>query len=260
MWGDAFQAKKEKGKVEEIELKKREKQQLYSRPDNWPSENKPSLLLFLSSAECCAVADVIVPIVSHKAVRNVWLALWETPLQGPQLSQPGDLNPAREFNGWGAGRARYAFLLKDGKLWENLMWNQKQPALIFTYTLTISQPLNPSHTHLNTHTLSFFPCCSYSQTFFSSSSSSSSLYFSSSFLFSNARPHSALNKQSSLCGESFPSRFLKECCFPSSISPWLLGNCWESHFTLGSVWDKILDPWPAFVFLFLSRLLCIIII
>lgn len=41
-------------------------------------------------AERRAVADVIVPIVRHKAVRNVWLPLWETPLQGPQLSRPGD--------------------------------------------------------------------------------------------------------------------------------------------------------------------------
>lgn len=38
-----------------------------------------------------------------------------------------------------------------------------------------------------------------------------------------------LNKQSALCSEGFPSRFLKECCFPGSISPWRLGICGKSH-------------------------------
>lgn len=47
-------------------------------------------------SECRAVDGVIVPIVSHEAGRNVWPALWETPLKGPHLSQPGDLNSATD--------------------------------------------------------------------------------------------------------------------------------------------------------------------
>lgn len=80
------------------------------------SENKPPLLLFLSSAECSTVAEVIVPIVSHKAGRNVWPALWETPLQGPQLSHPGDLNSATESSMVSSWQREICFLLKDGKL------------------------------------------------------------------------------------------------------------------------------------------------
>ncbi len=79
-------------------------------------KKKPPLLLFLSSAECRAVAEVIVPIVSHKAGRNVWPALWETPLQGPQLSQPGDLNSATESSMVRSWQREICFLLKDGKL------------------------------------------------------------------------------------------------------------------------------------------------
>lgn len=79
-------------------------------------KNKPSLLLFLSSAECRTVAEVIVPIVNHKAGRNVWPALWETPLQSSQLSQPGDLNSATESSMVSSWQREICFLLKDGKL------------------------------------------------------------------------------------------------------------------------------------------------
>lgn len=58
---------------------------------------RPLLLLLPSSAEWRAGAGRY---CAHcEAGRNVWPALWETALQGPQLSQPGDLNSATEFNG-----------------------------------------------------------------------------------------------------------------------------------------------------------------
>lgn len=80
------------------------------------SENKPPPLLSLSSAECRAVAEVLAPIVNYKVGRNVWPALWETPLQGPQLSQPGDLNSATESSMVTSWQREICFLLKDGKL------------------------------------------------------------------------------------------------------------------------------------------------
>lgn len=71
-----------KGKEAEIEE---------SRTDNWHSS---SLLLLArpSPAECRTVAQLLAPIVSHKAGRNVWPALWETALQASQLlSRPRGL-------------------------------------------------------------------------------------------------------------------------------------------------------------------------
>lgn len=153
MWGNnsvharTESEEKEKGKPRCIRSRAS-----YSWPDNWHSEN-PSLLFFLSWAECRAAPEVIVPIVSHKAGRNVWLALWETPLQGPHLSQPGDLNSATESSMVRSWQREICFLLKDGKLWEDLMWNQKWP-LWYSVTRTRSWLLAFLH-HTHYHYYSF---------------------------------------------------------------------------------------------------------
>lgn len=58
------------------------------------NRHSSSLLLLArpSPAECRAVSPRLAPIVSHKAGRNVWPALWETALQAPQLlSRPRGL-------------------------------------------------------------------------------------------------------------------------------------------------------------------------
>lgn len=111
--------------------------------------------------------------------------------------------------------------------------------------LILACPHTPFH---QSHVIaSIPPHRSFSQTFLTSlilplffCPLSSLPYISSPFLFSKAPSHSVLgpnlNKQLSLCGESFPSRFLKECCLPSSTSPWLPGICRESHVAPRWIW------------------------
>lgn len=144
---------------------------------------------------------------------------------------------------WGAGRGRYAFYLRMASC--ERTWCETKTGCSDIQLLTRSYNFSFSP---QSHTLwlSFFPIalrkllklfCFFSSFF--SPSFSTLPFISSSFLFSKAPSHSVtglnLNKQSSLCGESF----LKECCFPSSVSPWLLGIYWESHFTQRWIWTLL---------------------
>lgn len=89
------EAKREEGRCGK-ERESGEEPARYLRP-SWGGEKRPPLVLFLSSAERrAAAAGSYCAHCEARAVRNVWPALWETPLQGPQLSQPGDLNSATE--------------------------------------------------------------------------------------------------------------------------------------------------------------------
>lgn len=127
------------------------------RMDNWHSS---SLLLLTrpSPAECRAVAQLLAPIVSHKAGRNVWPALWETALQASQLlSRPRGL----EFCHTGlngdelAERLRLALffspspssssssLLPDGKLWEDVKLKPGPAALMPCHPFAPRE--HPSH-------------------------------------------------------------------------------------------------------------------
>lgn len=79
-------------------------------------EKRPPLVLFLSSAERRAVAGSYCAHCEARAARNVWPALWETPLQGPQLSPPGDLNSATESSMVKSWQGQIRSSLQNGEL------------------------------------------------------------------------------------------------------------------------------------------------